>query len=340
MTKVDSQHIEASVLEEAARWRTKLTSGSATDADIAGHMEWLLEDPAHILADETVAATINQASEFETAARTTFASDFVIDDEIRTDSAGWRRWFDVLLQPQYAAVALATFLFVAVAPSLGLFDTATAPHHYMTQDEVRSFTLEDGSSIALFANSEISVRMDEDARQVQLTKGRAFFDVTSNKARPFYVNTGLRQVTVVGTRFEVMRTETYDRVAVNEGLVSVNMIEADEEGNAPTLVQPGTVALYEEDSVIPTLSEKEASAIGAWAEGVLVFREAPVSEVLVAINELFPSYRLSVVDEKLATMSFSGTLVVSTPEQMARQLGAFLALDVQVDGTEIRLASN
>ena len=111
---------------------------------------------------------------------------------------------------------------------------------------IENFQLTDGSRVALFGDSEIVVHMGIEGRVVELKRGRAFFDVTSDRSRPFYVNTTSRQVKVVGTRFEVMRSEKFERVSVNEGLVSVDTLygqQTPEAASTPVLIEPGMVAL-------------------------------------------------------------------------------------------------
>lgn len=341
MDKQGSEHIDPSLIEEAARWQTVLSSGDATDADIEQHMDWLLADPRHVLAEEHVAATMKNASEFEMAARSAFADDFRVGNASIEEQSWLKKLLSSIEGPKLAigSALVAALLFVAVLPTITMTNTGYEVTTYASASGVQTVTLSDGSSVSLFEGTEISVEMTDAARTINLTKGRAFFDVVSNKERPFYVNTGLRQVRVVGTRFEVIREQAYERVAVNEGLVSVSSSVDGETHSEPLLIEPGVTAMYAEEQQSPTVTKGDADRIGAWTEGVLTFKKSPLSDVIAAVNELFPEGQLVLADEKLATQPFSGTLVVSSPLKMAQQLAEFMSLRLLVHDTWIELAA-
>ncbi len=346
MTDRDTKHIAPSILDEAAKWQVKLSSGTVSDSDIADHMEWLLADPRHLEAEERVAATMRVSTEFEVAAKVAFASDFEVDQRNSARKSFWSRFFSEWGGLPYgiAIATAAAVLIFAVIPNIQDKNIPDTGQTYMAREgRVESVQLSDGSTVALFANSEIFVRMSLEARVVELKSGRAFFDVTSDKNRPFYVNTTARQVRVVGTRFEVVRGESFERVSVNEGLVSVDVLypqQTPEAASVPVLIEPGMVALYNEEQMVPILSTDDASTVGAWSEGVLIYKSKPLGDIVSAINDLFPNTPIRLMDEKLASMAFSGTLVVSSSEQMARQLGEFLSLKVRLEGREVILSSN
>jgi transmembrane sensor len=83
--------------------------------------------------------------------------------------------------------------------------------------------LADGSWARIAAGSgALAVRRNEAARvELQLERGLATFDVVPNTARTFVVDAGAVQVHVLGTVFEVERTESHVRVSVTEGKVRV-----------------------------------------------------------------------------------------------------------------------
>lgn len=67
-----------------------------------------------------------------------------------------------------------------------------------------SLTLSDGTKVHLNAMSTLTypTTFTEDQRKVQL-EGEAYFEVTSNKQKPFIVNSNKQQIRVLGTRFNV-----------------------------------------------------------------------------------------------------------------------------------------
>lgn len=342
MAESGTKNIDSKIMEAASEWQMKLASDDVSDVDIEQHMEWLLASPEHVAAEELVAATMKQATVYEQAARAIFAEDFTEVKSHRTPPNEWTRFFTDWGWPKYgAATALvAVLLLVTVLPNVGLMDSPNTSRLYTVQNgQVQNFSLDDGTRVALFAGTRMSVLMEDEARVVNLEQGRAFFDVAPNAGRPFYVNTDRRQVKVVGTRFEVVSNDMLDQVSVNEGLVSVSSKSTEESRILPVLIEPGTVALYRQQDQSPVLTKRSPETIGAWKEGVLTFKQAPLADVVAAVNDLFPSKPIILADENLAVVSFSGTLAVSSVEKMAQQLGSFLALDVRVEDTRILLVS-
>ncbi len=74
---------------------------------------------------------------------------------------------------------------------------------YVTEKAQRkTLTLEDGTTVVLNAGSELEVSFSLTERTVHL-KGEAFFDVTHDADRPFFVNTERINLKVLGTAFNV-----------------------------------------------------------------------------------------------------------------------------------------
>src|SRR5262249_27512759 len=87
--------------------------------------------------------------------------------------------------------------------------------------QTRIVMLPDGSRVTLGAHSEIEQRFSANERRVVLTGGEAFFEVTHNPPRPFFVEAGQANVRVTGTKFNVSQRQSGVAVAVLEGEVHV-----------------------------------------------------------------------------------------------------------------------
>jgi transmembrane sensor len=93
-------------------------------------------------------------------------------------------------------------------------------------EEPISLRLRDGSSVELAAQTRLRMLRDQaDAVEVELASGRATFDVTHVEGRKFTVSLGRANVRVVGTRFEVVRSDRNEgallSVSVSRGIVEV-----------------------------------------------------------------------------------------------------------------------
>jgi ferric-dicitrate binding protein FerR (iron transport regulator) len=91
-----------------------------------------------------------------------------------------------------------------------------------SEDRVLIDTLPDGSVVTLNKHSSLSYDEDfgSDGREVVLD-GEAFFNVTSDKTKPFIIKANEASVRVVGTSFNISSTEERTEVVVETGIVEV-----------------------------------------------------------------------------------------------------------------------
>src|SRR5690606_25450933 len=85
-----------------------------------------------------------------------------------------------------------------------------------------------------------------DKRVAVLNKGEVIFDVAHDPERPFIVDSGHAQITVLGTYFAVNRLNQLVRISVDHGRVSVEAHHPD--GNLrfePLILSDGEVAEVE-----------------------------------------------------------------------------------------------
>ncbi|KAG0743492.1 hypothetical protein G6F24_016256 [Rhizopus arrhizus] len=86
---------------------------------------------------------------------------------------------------------------------------------------VQDVQLPDGSRAVLDADSAIAVNFDAHARQVELLRGRAWFDVTPDAERRFSVRAGNGVVEDISTAFTVARGDGQVETQVGQGRVRV-----------------------------------------------------------------------------------------------------------------------
>jgi transmembrane sensor len=102
-------------------------------------------------------------------------------------------------------------------------------------NDTDSFTLPDGSEIALKAGTELSYRN----REVRMIKGEAFFKIARDEQQRFSIQVPNATILVLGTSFNVKTTGSYSDVAVWDGKVSVT-------GNGqPVTLTAGNLAIVD-----------------------------------------------------------------------------------------------
>ena len=191
---------------------------------------------------------------------------------------------------------------------------------------VRRATLADGTVVTLAAASSLTYAAQRDRREVELV-GRASFEVTADSTRPFEVRTAFGTVRVLGTGFDVAAyaEEATAMVWVRHGRVAVRSAAH----HAVVELSAGDLASIRAGVVTRERATDIASA-GAWRDGILVFRDQPLSQVA---RELARWGQPLIVDPALASRRVTITLRVGALRAAAPQLA--LALDLQARGDSL-----
>lgn len=214
---------QGGVKDQAEAWLAYLYSGAATGAGRRRFSQWLRESPAHAAAyaeveqlwrDLGVAAgatgTIGDAAGRGHGTTRSEAAPLAHPD---TQAAPRRR-------PRAAFAAAAT-LVLAFAVGWFLFYDPDATRYATAVGEIETVELADGSQVTLSGASAIVAHITEQARRVELTEGRAYFDVVPDEQRDFRVRAAATEIRVVGTQFDVNKSPDGVKVSVAEGKVQV-----------------------------------------------------------------------------------------------------------------------
>lgn len=284
MTKSSAQASSDDVIAEAHQWRARLADPLVTKADQQAFDDWMRLDPRHIEAyaeSETFWRLLGDADFSGAPERLTLQGRLAgLVDGLRFLNRAPRRMSVSVL----GAVAAAVCLTMIVAPRF----SAPASAVYETEfAQLSDVTLADGSSVQLGAGSRIEVTITDHVRGVELVRGTAFFDVITDKDRPFTVDVGAATVSVTGTSFDVQRTKQSVRVAVAEGAVIVHHVEAANMGEAADAGDDAAsqVSLMAGDGVrvssagLGDVTEIAPDDLGGWRDGRLIYNRASLSEI-------------------------------------------------------------
>ena len=157
-----------------------------------------------------------------------------------------------------------------------------------TFGERRSIQFEDGSTMRLNANSRVSYSdgwQDGEPRQVELM-GEAYFNVEKKPStnQVFNVRTNHAIVEVLGTTFNVHSTSDETRVYLEEGSIRLQLIDLD----SMILMQPGDFVIYrEQDRSVVVERDQPRKYHTSWKDGVLIFYNSPLSDVLNKIEQIY-----------------------------------------------------
>ena len=224
------------------------------------------------------------------------------------------------------ATAVAATIILFFVPTL-VSDNPT--EHFATEvAQVSEIGLSDGSIATLAPKTAVDVEFSKSERRLKLQEGEAFFEVAKAPGRPFFVDTGSSYIKVVGTKFNVDRTDESVRISVLEGTVQIFGTAVDDNAEPLATLGRGDVAeistLSNGEAQLASLSKgnnlSELSTLaGGWRDGWLAYDGAKLAEIVSDLNRYYAP-GISMSDPKLGqlrvTASFKSTRIPQFIESM------------------------
>lgn len=167
--------------------------------------------------------------------------------------------------------------------------------------------LPDGTAVWINSGSQLLYRssgFDGKIREVSLD-GEAYFEVVKNKSRPFYVRTGIADVKVTGTSFNVKadnKSNAFETV-LTEGSIELQLEGRD--GDQSIKLKPGEKAVFDAGQRKMLVQEVNPEIYSAWRNGEIIFQDATLSDLIIELERIYDvQFRLS--DPDLGKYRFRG----------------------------------
>jgi transmembrane sensor len=254
---------------EAYAWLTRLTSGEATAADRATFHQWRTTSPAH-------GEAFSEAKLLWKVMRPAAEAAMVPDISVAQAKSWHRRAF---LGGAMAASA-ASVAYLAVRPPLDLWPSlAELSSDYRTgTGEQKRVTLADNISVQLNTRTSLSrgtpiAGMDH----IELVSGEAAIATGRVLPRPLTVTMGDGFTTARDATFNVRYVDALACVTCQEGELTV------ERRGASVTLQPRQQVSYDGKGLGEVVAV-DASLVGAWQQGLLIFRHTPLADVVAEVN--------------------------------------------------------
>ncbi|MFN2396522.1 MAG: FecR family protein [Bacteroidales bacterium] len=189
--------------------------------------------------------------------------------------------------------------------------------------------LNDGSVVYMARNTNLLLTsaFDDRQRKVLLT-GEAFFDVQSNPQKPFFIETSVGEIEVLGTSFNVKTLE-------NNGLevfVEIGKVQVNVKGGQLYQLEQGELL-----EVIDGVAEISFAADlynTAWRKNHMQFKDETLENILSVLDQNFTA-NLQVNDPELNQRRLTVTFYQASPELMAELIAVSLDIDVEINGNDI-----
>lgn len=187
--------------------------------------------------------------------------------------------------------------------------TETDVHSYNSLSVPRGgeycVTLVDGTQVWMNADTRLRypVVFTGNQRVVELT-GEAFFEVVSDSTSPFIVKTGIGDVRVYGTRFNLKCYAEEHRIAATlvEGAISFS-----NERIGEVKLVPAEQLSYREGESVADIRKVKVQNYVSWRQNLLSFENETLEEIVKTLSRW---YDVDIVfeDEQLKQLVFSGNL--------------------------------
>lgn len=154
--------------------------------------------------------------------------------------------------------------------------------------------LADSSTVTMFpgASLDLPKAFNQQNRQIIL-KGRAYFEVTHNPKKPFYVSSGMLQTKVLGTSFEVatVKDGQQQQVILHAGKIAVAYAR-----QTLAVLKPNQQFTVNEMGKFH-VSEVSAEQLTSWTKEQLSYHQEPLQHICAELSQW---YGVSIIIERPA----------------------------------------
>lgn len=176
----------------------------------------------------------------------------------------------------------------------------------MTYEGRDFITLPDSTTVMLNNGSELRVTYSDDRREISLV-GEAYFDVTHDPDRPFYVRSGKLLTEVLGTAFSVRAYPGQKEytVAVTRGKVSVS--DAAQHRAYGVIMPDQQISVNRSTDAVVKTSGKDSPLL-AWRNEFLVFNDLTMAQAAALLHERY-QVNITFKNPALAQCQFNAKFV-------------------------------
>ena len=325
----DSSAIEA----EASEWIVRLDGGDASPADYAKFQEWQCRSPQHREAVQRLSALWSELDCLKHYAQAE------TDTSTERPRMGWRQ-----VRRPFIYAAAACLAVAVVSPQIYKQLQPAAPLVFSFSTAVgqeKTVTLPDGTALHMNTGSRVEISFSDDRRDVKLTRGEAYFEVTHDPARPFTVHARDGLVRDIGTAFDVRLLPKAVQVTVTRGNVELSALRGDGKSPQPAENRLGVIAAGQSavfDRKVERLELLSNAAMNrelSWRNGVLAYAGEPLGQVVDDVNR-YTNVKITLGDPKLSNVRVGGYFEIGKDDAFFEALKDNFGLRVQrIDDTHV-----
>lgn len=298
--------------QKVTAWRALHTDNEKLYQQL--YKTWLLSDKTVEISDEEVLLAMQRFDE-------RFINTFPEEAAVIKPNFNWIR--------QVAAVLLVGVL------GYGIYNFSTREVFVVKNTilQTDSVLLADGSKI--FVNTHSSVKYPEQFkkqnREVYLTNGEAFFNITKNPEQPFIVHINNSAVKVLGTSFNIKSSKGIIAVRVNTGKV---MFSTHKDGQTDTLTVGMSLTYNERTDELKKIEKPQSGA--DWLSKDINFVDATFQEVC-AILQSYYDVSITIKGDVSKIRKLNASFSDETLDHILDALSTTYKIKIQKNGKNITI---
>ncbi len=202
--------------------------------------------------------------------------------------------------------------------------------------------LPDESSVFMNINTEIIYpkKFSKNNREISLKKGEAFFEITPDKNKPFIIHTGIFDVKVVGTSFNIKIDSVSNTISVTvkTGIVQVypgnkNNIELTEKNN----LYAGQCVIYNVKTNCLKIFQNTDNNYLSWKTNILIFDKTPLDSVIKTLEN---NYHIQfILDQpELSDLKLSARFSTNNIDEVIEMLKGTFNISIQKKDNQFRIS--
>ena len=233
---------------------------------------------------------------------------------------------------------------IAISSALILIYIFTQPPQELVWQEYKSdkgerisIQLDDGTEVVLHSDTKLRYpkKFTSAVREVFL-EGEAFFKVSKNPKKPFVVNAGKSQTTVLGTQFNVsaLPGDSIVSVALLEGKVEVVLENGDAE-----LLKPRQQWVYLKAKKLTEIRSFNPQKVAGWKDNVFVFDKITLGQVSEQLGRHF-GVNFNFQDEALKNNIVKTTVQNESLEKILEVISGMAGVTYEIEGKDVLWVNN
>jgi ferric-dicitrate binding protein FerR (iron transport regulator) len=194
--------------------------------------------------------------------------------------------------------------------------------------------LPDGSKAWINSGSVLKYRNSFNAkvREVDL-EGEAYFEVTKDPSRMFRVNTGIIDVEVYGTAFDIKNYDDENKVEVTVETGKVGLVK---DGIKLTELTKGKQAIYNEENNQIQLSSPKVDVVTAWKNNELIFDGTPFEEVIRYLERWY-GVKITIEEKMKNKHNYTFRVKTESFRELMNLLKEITPLEYKIDGKNVTI---